>query len=117
MVRAVYVALGAASLAMAVLGAVLPLLPTAPFVILAAFCFGRGDPRLERWLLEHRQFGPPLRLWRERRAISRKGKVAATAAFAVSIAIAAAFAPFPWSLAPAGAALIAGSWIWTRPER
>lgn len=117
MVRTVYVALGFGSLVLAGFGAVLPLLPTAPFVILAAYCFGRGDPRLERWLLEHRRLGPPIRLWRERGAISRKGKIAATAGFAFSIALAAVLAPFPWSLAPVGAALIAGGWIWTRPER
>ena len=104
------------SLALGVLGAVLPLLPTVPFVILAAYCFGRSDPRVERWLLEHPGFGPPLRQWRERRAISRKGKIAATVGFLISIALAAAFAPFPWSLAPVAAGLIGGTWIWTRPE-
>lgn len=105
-----------ASLVLGGIGVVLPLLPTVPFVILAAFCFGRSDPRFERRLLEHPRFGPSIRQWRERGAISRKGKIAATAAFAVSIALAAVFAPFPWSLFPVAAALITGSWIWTRPE-
>ena len=98
------------------LGVLLPLLPTVPFVILAAFCFGRSDPRIERWLLDHPHFGSSIRQWRERGAISRKGKIAASLAFMLSVALAIAFAPFPWVLAPVAAALIAGSWIWSRPE-
>jgi uncharacterized membrane protein YbaN (DUF454 family) len=104
------------SLILAALGAALPVLPTVPFLILAAFCFGRGDPRFERWLLEHKTFGPPIRKWRESGAISRKGKIGATVGFAISIALSLIFAPFPWFFAPMVAALIAGSWIWTRPE-
>ena len=109
-------ALGVGSLVLGAIGVVLPLLPTVPFVILAAYCFGRSDPRIERWLLEHPQFGPSIQNWRRHGAISRKGKIAATLAFAVSIAIAVAFSPFPWVLLPVAAAPIAGSWIWTRPE-
>ncbi len=51
------------------IGVVLPLLPTTPFLIVAVWAAGRGSPRLERWLLEHRQFGPLLTGWRERGAI------------------------------------------------
>lgn len=109
-------AAGIASLVLGAAGAVLPLLPTVPFVILAAYCFGRADPRVERWLLEHPQFGPPIRNWRERGAISRKGKIAATLGFAFSIALAVAFAPMPWMLIPVVVALVAGTWIWLRPE-
>lgn len=94
----------------------LPLLPTVPFVILAAACFARGSPALETRLLDHPRFGPHIRLWREKRAISRRGKTAALVAFAVSIAVALAFAPMPWALAPVLAALVTGSWLWTRPE-
>jgi len=85
-------------------------------VILAAFFFGRGSPRLERWLVENPSFGPSIRLWREKGAISRKGKLAATFAFIVSVAVSLIFAPLPWSLAAPAAALILGAWIWSRPE-
>ncbi|PKP88237.1 MAG: DUF454 domain-containing protein [Alphaproteobacteria bacterium HGW-Alphaproteobacteria-17] len=107
---------GFLSLALGAIGAVLPLLPTVPFVILAAFCFARSSPRLEAWLLHHPTFGPHIVAWREKGAISRKGKVAAMLAFAFSIALALIFAPWPWMMAPIIAAAVGGSWIWTRPE-
>ena len=85
-------------------------------MILAAFCFARSSPRLEAKLLNHRQFGPHIRRWREHGAISRRGKVAAVAAFGFSIVLALILSPWPWFLIPVAAALIGGSWIWTRPE-
>jgi uncharacterized protein len=114
--RTLYLIAGFASLVLAGFGVVLPLLPTVPFVILAAFCFARSSPALERRLLEHRVFGSHIVRWRERGAISRKGKRAALVAFAVSIVLALVFSPLPWSLIPIAAALIGGTWIWRRPE-
>lgn len=117
MTRWFYLIAGFVALGLGTIGAFLPLLPTVPFVILAAFCFTRSSPALERRLLEHPAFGPHIRLWRERRAISRRGKRAALIAFGVSIVLALVFAPFPWSLVPIAAAAIGGTWIWRRPER
>jgi uncharacterized protein len=108
---------GFVSLGLGGLGVALPLLPTVPFVILAAFCFARSSPALERRLIEHRVFGPHILLWRERGAISRRGKRAALIAFAASAVAALLLAPMPWSLVPLAAAAIGGSWIWSRPER
>lgn len=116
MKRSLYLVAGFLSLGLAVIGAILPVMPTTVFVILAAYCFARSSPKLEARLLEHPTFGPHIRLWRERGAISRKGKRAAAIAFAVSIVIALIFAPLPWSLAPVAAAILVGGWIWTRPE-
>ena len=107
---------GWASLGLGAIGVFVPLLPTVPFVILAAFCFARGNPKAERWLVEHPTYGPHIKAWRTRGAISRKGKVAATAAFALSIVLAGIFSPWPWVMAPVIAAAVTGSWIWTRPE-
>lgn len=104
------------ALGLGAVGAVLPLLPTVPFVILAAFCFARSSPRLEAWLVTHPRFGAHIVAWREHGAISRRGKVAALLAFAFSIVMALLFAPWPWQLVPVAAAVIGGSWIWTRPE-
>jgi hypothetical protein len=115
-VRLVYLLLGWTSLLLGAAGALLPLLPTVPFVILAAYFFARGSPALERWLVEHRMFGPHIQAWRSRGAISRRGKAAALLCFALSAGLGLFLLPFPWSLAPLAAAFIGGSWIATRPE-
>ena len=111
-----YVTLGFLSLALGAVGAFLPLLPTVPFMLLAAFFFARSSPRMERRLLEHPVVGPHILAWRSRGAISRRGKRAALFAFAISAVVGLVTLAFPWSLLPLLAALIGGSWIWTRPE-
>ena len=116
MKRQFYLVAGLASLALGSIGVLLPLLPTVPFMILAAFCFANSSPRLESWLVEHHVFGTHIKNWRDRRAITRRGKWAATVAFAVSCVIALLFVKLPWNLIPIAAALISGSWIWTRNE-
>ena len=116
MKRTFYLAGGFVALALGAIGVVLPLLPTVPFVILAAFCFARSSPRLEAKLLAHPAFGPHIVNWRDRRAVTRRAKWAATAAFAASALVALLFAPAPWKFIPIIAALVGGTWIWTRAE-
>ena len=77
LLRAVFLALGFFFVALGFIGAFLPVLPTTPFLILAAACFARSSERFENWLLQHRRFGPILREWRARGAIPRKAKLAA----------------------------------------
>ena len=69
MKRHFYLVAGWLSLGLGAIGAVLPLLPTVPFVILAAFCFARSSPRLEAWLVGHPVFGPHIAAWRDYGAI------------------------------------------------
>lgn len=116
MARLFYLLAGFASLVFGGVGIFVPLLPTVPFIILAAFCFARSSPALEQRLIEHPHFGPHIRNWRESGAITRKGKRAALAAFAVSALIGLMVSPFPWSLLPLSAAVIGGAWIWRRPD-
>lgn len=97
-------------------GAFLPILPTVPFLLLAAFCFARSNPAWEQRLLDHPTYGASLRAWRERRAISRKAKFAALAAMAVSVAVTGLTAGWPWVLIPLGVMATSGLWIWTRNE-
>ena len=114
--RLVYLICGFVALGIGGVGVVVPLLPTVPLFILAAFCFARSHKGLEQWLLLHPKFGPSILLWRERGAISRAGKRAALIAFAVSSVLSLFLVPLPWALAPLAAALIIGSWIWRRAE-
>ena len=114
--RPIWLAIGILSVALGAVGIVLPLLPTVPFMILAAFCFAKSSPALEKRLVEHPRFGPHIMAWREKGAVSRKGKWAATAAFAFSIALGFFTMTMPYAAIPLGVAVICLSWLWTRPE-
>ncbi|MDQ1092144.1 uncharacterized membrane protein YbaN (DUF454 family) [Xanthomonas sacchari] len=81
--RALWCGLGLLMLALGLIGALLPVMPTTIFLILAAYCFSRSSPRLEAWLLTHPRYGAPLRLWREQGAISRRGKAFAASGMAI----------------------------------
>ena len=72
------------SVAIGAAGVVLPLLPTTPFVILAAYFASKGAPEFARWLEEHPTFGPAIAQWQERRAIPVKAKILACAMMALS---------------------------------
>ena len=74
MVRILYLTLGIASLVLAVLGVVLPVLPTTPFILLAAACFARSSERFHDRLLSNRFAGPIIREWREHRSIPLRVK-------------------------------------------
>ena len=72
-----YKALGFLFLALAITGIFLPLLPTTPFVILAAACFARSSEKWHRWLLGNATFGPMVQRWEEQRCITRRVKTIA----------------------------------------
>lgn len=114
--RHLWTGAGLAFVAIGTVGAFLPLLPTVPFLLLAAFCFAKGNPAWEQRLLDHPKYGPALRQWRERRAISRRAKKAALVAMAISVGITALTAGWPWVLIPVAVMAISGTWIWTRAE-
>jgi uncharacterized membrane protein YbaN (DUF454 family) len=65
---------GMLCIALGVLGVFLPLLPTTPFMLLAAACFARSSPRFHNALLSSRMFGPIIKQWQERRSIPKKAK-------------------------------------------
>lgn len=87
MMRMLHLIAGLVMLTLGIIGAFLPLMPTTIFLILAAWCFARSSPRLEAWLLNHRQFGPTLRAWRESGAISRPAKIMACSGMSLGFAL------------------------------
>ena len=86
-VRLLLWVIGAISLALGVIGIFLPVMPTAPFVLLAAACFARSSPRIYGWLLRHRLFGPMIDTWQRERAVPRRVKWIALASMACSIGL------------------------------
>ena len=80
---------------MAYLGAVLPGLPTTPWVLLAGYCFSRSSPRLERWLKRSPVFGRLLRDWDEHRGIRRWVKVVAVCLVVTVVALSVVFGGLP----------------------
>jgi uncharacterized membrane protein YbaN (DUF454 family) len=107
---------GLLSLALAWIGVVLPLLPTVPFLLLALFCFARGNPAWEQRLLDHPRYGASLLAWKERGAISRKGKVAAILAMSFAGVLSWLLTGFPVALIPIAIMATVGAWLWARPE-
>ncbi|NDV88482.1 DUF454 family protein [Aurantimonas aggregata] len=84
--RWLWILLGGLSLVAGAAGVVLPLVPATPFLLLSAFAFSRGSPRLEAWLIGHSHLGPPIRNWRDGGTISRRAKRTALAVMAVTFA-------------------------------
>lgn len=114
--RPLFFAGGIAATGLAVLGAVLPLMPTVPFLLVAVFCFARSSPALEQRILDHHYFGPQVRDWQERRAISHKTKLIAIGAMACGVGFTAFTLGYPYYFASLSILVVVGGWMWTRPE-
>lgn len=82
--RHLWTAAGLLCVGVGAVGAVVPLLPTVPFMLLAAFCFARGSARLHAWLMTHPRFGPAIRDWQAHGAISRPAKRLSVVAIALT---------------------------------
>ncbi len=116
--RPLLLALGYASLGLAAVGAVLPLMPTTVFLIIAAWAFGRASPELGERLRNSRRFGPLLRDWEEHRTIRPAAKRAAVLGMALSWALVTVVFRDLVASAISGACLVAvAAWILTRPSR
>jgi uncharacterized membrane protein YbaN (DUF454 family) len=76
--------LGGLALLVGIIGIFLPLLPTTPFLILAAICFQTGSEKFHTWLMNHKIFGPPILDWQKRKVIRTKYKILATSMMALS---------------------------------
>ena len=116
--RLAWLAAGWLLTGLGVVGLVLPVMPGTIFLILAAACFARGSPRLERWLLSHPRLGPTVVAWRRDRAIPARAKLAAFGGMALSIVLVGLSGAPPVAIAASVALIAAGAiYVGTRPTR
>lgn len=115
--RGLWALAGAAALVTGIVGIVVPLLPTTPFVLLAAWCFARSSPRLEAWLLAHPRFGPMVLDWRERRAIPLRAKQLAWTMMALASGWSWWVIHSPWRWAPVAFCGAVAIWMYRLPSR
>lgn len=108
--------LAVVSLGVALLGVVLPGLPTVEFVLLATWAAARSSPRLHAWILRHRIFGPLLQHW-QRGRLPRRAKWAASCTMLLAGIVAYLSIPHLPSVifivVSMGVVLV---WLWRRPE-
>lgn len=119
LVRPFWLALGWAAVGLAVAGAVLPLLPTTPFLLVAVWAFGKSSERWKRWVYGQPTFGPLVAAWERHGVIPIWGKAAALGAMATSFGWLAYTGRAPlWALVFLGLILLAvATFIVTRPGR
>ena len=115
--RLLWLVAGLLFVAIGAVGVVLPLLPTTPFLLLAAWCFANSSPRLHNWLLSHRTFGPLIRNWDLYGSIDRRSKFIAMIVIVLTPLITMAIGVPWWALASQLVVLaIAATFVLTRPN-
>jgi hypothetical protein len=118
-VRWVFALLGAVFVALGVAGIFLPVLPTTPFLLLAAACFARASSRIYHWLLRHSVLGPIILEWRHHRAMPYRAKRMALLLIALSFSVSLLFFVPTWqaSLAMGLVGLALFAWVARIPSR
>ncbi len=89
--RAVWLLAGLCCVGLGGLGIIVPGLPATVFFIMAAWCFSRSSPRLERWVLDLPGIGPMVRDYRSGLGMPRRAKIAAVSSIVVAAGISALF--------------------------
>ncbi|MUK24930.1 YbaN family protein [Aliivibrio fischeri] len=87
---------GLTSLILGLIGVILPLLPTTPFLLLASACFMKASPRVNHWLITHPFLGPPIVEWQEKKTIKKSIKKKTFFLIILSFVISIALAPLLW---------------------
>ena len=113
--RLTYLLIGHTSLALGFIGIFVPLLPTTPFVLLAAACYSRGSKRFHTWIHEHPRFGPMITSWHKHGAIGPGAKIAAVITLVISITFSVARLAWPWNVVAAFIGVAMLTFILTRP--
>ena len=114
--RLVWLVVGFVSLGLGAIGAFLPLLPTVPFILLAAFAFAESSERMHTWLIEHNLFGGMIRNWRRYGAISLRAKIASVVTMLLVIVMSALHGVAAWILVVQAVVMsMSGFYVVTRP--
>ncbi len=119
MKKTVFFSIGLLALILGIAGIFLPLLPTTPFLLLAAICFGKSSKRFHNWLLNHPVLSPPIHDWTERRVIRLGPKIMATLMLSGSGAFLffSERVPLVGKLSFALFAILVLLFLWTRKSR
>lgn len=108
---------GIVSLILGIVGILLPLLPTTPFLLLSAFCFAQSSEKLHDWLLRHPYFGPAIIDWRENGNISKRNKTYAIVTILITFLLSVIFkVPLVVILIQMTVLSIVSLFILTRPQ-
>ena len=107
--RLAFFSMGTLFVGLGTLGVLLPVLPTTPFLLLAAACYARSSPRFYNWLLNNKIFGPTIRQWREDGSVPLKTKVLAIALLGLTLGTSVVF--FVPKLYVRLALLLIGAWV------
>lgn len=118
LVRTLFFSAGVVSLLLGGAGVVLPVLPTTPFVLLAAACFARSSERFHDWLLDNRIAGPIIHEWQAHRSMPRRAKRWAYALMALSFGSSILLMESAWHRAMLAALGMILAWfVWRVPVR
>ena len=117
LLRWAYLSFGWLMVAIGAVGVVLPGLPTTPFLIVAVWCFARSSERFERYLLDHKSFGPSLRAWREKGAIPKRAKILSVCMMSISfpLFLLTAHPSLTFAAIVAGFMLAGAAYVLSRP--
>ncbi|MHB8172609.1 MAG: YbaN family protein [Thermincolia bacterium] len=85
LIKIIFIIAGSIFVALGIVGMILPLIPTTPFLLLGAACYARGSEKFYNWLLNHKLFGKFIKNYLEGKGISLKGKILSVSLLWVSI--------------------------------
>ena len=117
--RVVYFSLGWIFFALGIIGILLPVMPTTPFMLLALWGFARSSDKFHNWLYTHRLFGPPLQQWNEYRVIPLYAKILSVSFMSISFVMMLFFSPLVmWLKLIIASLMIFGGWfILSKPSK
>ncbi|MEH6576937.1 MAG: YbaN family protein [Amphritea sp.] len=117
-VRTLYLIAGMFCIVLGLIGVILPILPTTPFLLVAAFCFSRSSEKLHQYLLNHRLFGTIISNWENYGVIPLKAKILASIMMPLMVSYPLFFKSFHLGLKAIVVVTVclAALYIWSRPS-